>query len=202
MTQEPLPPLSLPEVLEIVERRRRRRARVRSVGGPVLAVGAAGMAGLIVVTLQSGAARVEPAAQPPAAAPTSVSAGPPAQPSTAPPAEPPPFAPGYLDPDFLTELADTLFTGGPEDQADLDAAYRLATAWGIEPSPAAKAVVVKAELSGTAIDPTDPRGADELISRFEEAGYTDQDAAELAAAWGTDTRTAEIIGALVIEGSG
>ena len=81
-------------------------------------------------------------------------------------------------------------------------ATEVAEAWGVPFFPDAKAVVVKADLTGTEIDPTDPSGDDELISRFEEAGYTDQDAAALADAWGTSPHTAKVLGALVLAAEG
>lgn len=37
------------------------------------------------------------------------------------------------------------------------------------------------------------------MSRFEEAGYADDYASEHAEAWNTDSRTAKIVGALVID---
>lgn len=184
-------PLPLQDVLEIVERRRRRRARVQTAAGSALAVAGAGVAGLIVVVLQSGPADLVPAAAPVPTLPTvaALSAG------------PPPFDPGYLQPDYLGQLADSLFASASEAQAQrsVDDAATMAAAWDIELYPASKAVLAKAALTGTAVDPADPTGDDELVSRFEEAGYTDADAAELAAAWGTDTRTAKIVGALVAE---
>jgi hypothetical protein len=60
-------------------------------------------------------------------------------------------------------------------------------------------VAAKAGLTGADIDPRDPDGDEELVSRFEQAGYSDEYADQLAEAWATDSRTAKIIGALVIE---
>ncbi len=192
-------PLPLSEVLEIVERRRRQRARTGAIAGSALAVGAAGMAGLIVVGLQAGPSGVTPAAPPPA--PALVTATPTTAPTTAPvpAALPPPFD-SYRDPDFLANLADA-YPQFPEPDQDriLGDAAELAEVWGLEHYPAAKAVAVKAEGTGTGIDPGDPRNADELVGRFERAGYTERDADELARAWATDPRTAKIVGALVLE---
>jgi hypothetical protein len=114
---------------------------------------------------------------------------------------PPPFDPGYLEPGYVERLADSILTGGsdPEHNRRVDDALALADAWGLQSYPAAKAVAAKAGLTGTDIDPRDPDGDEELVSRFEEAGYTDEYADQLAAAWATDRRTAKIIGALVID---
>ena len=59
--------------------------------------------------------------------------------------------------------------------------------------------MAKAGLTGTVIDPADPLGDDRLVRQFTDAGYTVDDAAELAAAWGTDVRTAQVFGALLIQ---
>ena len=190
-------PLPLDDVLRIVERRRRRRARVRDAAGPALSVAAVGVAGLVVVALQSGSAEeaLTPAAPPISALPT---AG--ATPTTG--DGPPSFAPGYLEPGFLPALADFLFSAA-EDEDDVDRrssdAEELSRAWGLELNPAAKAVVAKAELTGVPVDPADRSGDDALVDRFAEAGFTDADADELAAAWRTDERTARVVGGLLVE---
>lgn len=199
---DPQRPLPLSAVLDIVERRRRRRSRVQAVAGSALGVAAAGIAGVIVVTLRPDPAEVpSAAARPPATSSASAAAPPghlPAGPSRA---APPPFDPAYLEPGYVERLADSILTGGsdPEHVRRVEDAYALADAWGLEVYPAAKAVAAKAGLTGTDIDPRDPDGDEELVSRFEEAGYTDEYADQLAEAWATDSRTAKIIGALVIE---
>lgn len=183
---DPQRPLPLSAVLEIVERRRRRRSKAQTLAGSALGVAAAGIAGLIVVTLRS-----EPAVPVAGPRPPAVSSA----------AAPPPFDPAYLSGDYLTGLADSILTGGtdPQHVRQVHDAYALSEAWGLELYPAAKAVAAKAALTGTVIDPRNPEGDDELVSRFEEAGYTDDYAADLAEAWMTDSRTAKIVGALVID---
>jgi hypothetical protein len=194
-------PLPLQDVFDIVERRRRRRSKVRAVVGPTAAVGAAGLTGLIVLVLQIGPERSEPAAQPggpPAALASSLA---PSPPQAALPPKPEPFDPADLDRDFLAEVADGV-TSFPED-ADRaligEQATAIEQAWGLEFYPQAKAVAVKALRTGTPLVVDDPSGAEALVNGFERAGYTEQDAAELAAAWGTDERTAKIVGILVAE---
>jgi hypothetical protein len=217
MTEPPRPPrrdqpLGLGEVYDIVERRRRRRTRNRAVVAPATAVGAVGLAGLLVVAIQAGGTPgAAPAAPPggPSAAlataptpPTSLSPPVPtvAPAPTAPATTAPPFDPAWLDADYLPSLADSVF-GRPAAEQDrlLGEATVLAHAWGVSLYPTAKAVVAKADGLGTPLNATDPHGADKLISRFEGAGYTEEYAAELARAWNTDPRSAEIVGALVIE---
>lgn len=187
-------PLPLQDVLEIVERRRRRRVAVRSVAGSALAVAGVGAVGLVVAVLQSGASAPSPAGP----APSLSSPG--RLPVSA--APPPPFDPAVLRSDYLTGLAGQLFAVGPEAQAQkrLNDAGVMAVAWDIGLYPESKAVIAKADLARIAIDPADPNGDDELVGRFESAGYTDADAAELAAAWGTDVRTAKVFGGLIVEG--
>lgn len=197
---DPHRPLPLHDVLDIVERRRRRRARAASVGGMAAAVGAAGAAGLIVVVLQDGPAPVTSAAPPSALVPADPTIPP--APSGQPPSTarstsvPDAFDP-YARPDYVTELGHTGARSGAAERAT-----EMAEAWGVPYFPDAKAVIAKADLTGTAIDPADPAGDDELISRFEEAGYTDQDAEDLAEAWGTSPHTAKVLGALVLEAEG
>jgi hypothetical protein len=205
---DPRRPLPLPDVYAIVESRRRRRAKVRAIATPAAAVGAAGVAALVVVAIQTGAGTpAAPAASPPAALATS-----PTMPATTPattlpeptPAAPttaaPPFDAGWLHADFLPGLAGSVFNRPDAEQAQLlDQADTLARAWGVPMYPAAKAVVAKADTTGTRIDPTDRRGADKLINRFQAAGYSEDYAKQLARAWNTDPRTAEIVGALVID---
>lgn len=193
-------PLPLDDVLRIVERRRRRRARVRDAAGPVLSVAAVGVAGLVVVVLQSGPAED---ARTPAAPPISV------LPTDAPPADgsppgdgSPSFDPAYLEPGFLPALADFLFSGSADDdEADrrLSDAEELSRAWGLDLYPAAKAVVAKAALTGVSVDPADRSGDDVLVDGFAAAGFTDADAEELATAWRTDERTARVVGGLLVE---
>lgn len=201
-------PLPLDDVLRIVERRRRRRARVRDAAGPALSVAAVGVAGLVVVALQSGSAEeaVTPAA-PISALPTAGALSTPAQPTDAPPTAgpgdgPPSFDPGYLEPGFLPALADFLFSASADD-ADADRRFsdaeELSRAWGLDLYPAAKAVVAKAALTRVSIDPGDRSGDDALVEGFAAAGFTDADADELAAAWETDERTARVVGGLLVE---
>lgn len=193
---DPVDPLSLPDVLQIVERRRRRRARARAVGAPAAGVAAAGIAGVIVVVLQTGAGPANaPAPHVPVLAPPSATA-PPA--STAPPRISPPLD-GYADPDYLVGMADSLFEEPSEEDVGRLAgdAAALSAAWGVEPFPAAKAIVMKARSTGLQIDPRDPLGDDQLVDRFAALGFTEEDAAQLAAVWGTDTRTAEVMGAII-----
>jgi hypothetical protein len=202
---DPRRPLPLPDVYAIVEHRRRQRARRRAIVAPAAAVGAAGVAALVVVVIQAGGTPPAPAAAPPAALATS-----PTAPTTAPTTVPttpaaarataPPFDRSWLDPDLLPGLANSLFDRPDAEQTRLlDEAGTLASTWGVPMYPAAKAVVAKADALGTRIDPTDRNGADKLINRFEAAGYTEDYAVELARAWDTDPRSAEIVGALVIE---
>lgn len=196
-------PLPLDDVLRIVERRRRRRARVRDAAGPALSVAAVGVAGLVVVVLQSGQAEeaVTPAA-PISALPTAGALSTPAPPTAGPGDGPPSFDPGYLEPGFLPALADFLVSGtGDEDEIDrrFSDAEELSRAWGLDLHPAAKAVVAKAELTGVSIDPADRSGDDALVEGFAAAGFTDADAEELAAAWRTDERTARVVGGLLVE---
>ena len=204
---DPQQPLPLSAVLDIVERRRRRRSRVQTVAGSALGVAAAGIAGVIVVTLRpdpadvpSAASRPPVTSSAPAAAPPAAAA-PPDRIPTDPSMAPPPFDPAYLEPGFVEGLADSILTGGtnPDHVRQVDDAIALADAWGLELYPAAKAVAAKAALTRTDIDPHDPDGDDALVRRFEEAGYTDEYAEQLAEAWMTDNRTAKIIGALVID---
>jgi hypothetical protein len=103
----------------------------------------------------------------------------------------------YARPDYVTELGHTGARSGVGGRAT-----EMADAWGVPYFPDAKAVIVKADLTGTEIDPADPAGDDELVSRFEAAGYTDQDAQALADAWGTSPHTAMVLGALVLEAEG
>jgi hypothetical protein len=190
--QQPLP---LSDVLDIVERRRQRRARARSVAGSTFGVAAAGIAGLIVVTLQSDRDAVPAGPRPPAA---SAVATPTPDPPTS--SAPPPLDPVYLTPGYLTSVADSVVTGtGHQHARQIADAQALADAWGLALYPDAKAVVGKADVVGDDIDPRDPRGDEELVSRFEQAGLTDDDAAELARAWTVDDRTAKIFAALLIE---
>jgi hypothetical protein len=199
-------PLPLQDVFDIVERRRRQRARVRAVAGPAAAVGAAGMAGVIVLVLQAGPDGADPAAAPPAGPPSALvsPAAPATEPSTARPAAPPtprPFDPADLDRGFLSEVAAGV--AGLPDDADRarigEQATAIEQAWGLEFYPEAKAVAMKALRTGTPLAVDDPSGADALVDGFERAGYTERDAAELAAAWGTDERAAKIIGILVAQ---
>jgi hypothetical protein len=194
-------PLPLPEVFAIVERHRRRRARVKAVAAPVVAVGAAGLAGVVVVALQTGGAEVEPAAAPPPPASLVTAQPEPTGIDPARPADPPPFAPDELRPEFLGEVADSFLELPTEEQRSRVGRQALAIeeAWGLEFHPEAKAVAVKAELTGTPLVVSADSGAQALVNGFERAGYTDEDAAELAAAWGTDERAARIIGVLVAE---
>ena len=198
---DPRRPLPLQDVYAIVESRRRRRARVRAIATPAAAVGAAGVAALVVVAIQAGGgAPATPAAAPPAALATSPTTPPrPTTPAT-PATTAPPFDEGWLHEGYLPGLANSVFDRPDAEQAQLLAeADTLAGAWGVPLYPAAKAVVAKADTLGTRIDPADRHGADKLISRFEAAGYTEDYAKQLARAWNTDPRTAEIVGSLVIE---
>lgn len=194
-------PLPLRDVLDIVERRRRRRARATAVGGTALAVGAAGVAGAIVVALQNGPGPVTSAAPPSSVLVTADPTIPPAPtgqpPATARSAPVPDAFDPYARPDYVTGLG---YTGAQSGAADR--ATEMAEAWGVPYFPDAKAVIAKADLTGTAIDPSDPAGDDELISRFAEAGYTDEDAQALAEVWGTSPHTARVLGALVLEAEG
>ncbi|MCO1656213.1 hypothetical protein [Pseudonocardia humida] len=193
-------PLPLHDVFDIVERRRRQRARVRAVAGPAAAVGAAGMAGVIVLALQTAPDQVDPAATPPGPSAALISSTPPAvQPAQ--PASPPPFDPDDLRPGYLSEVASGV--SGLAEDADRarigEQATAIERAWGLEFYPEAKAVAMKALTTGTPLVVDDPSGADALVNGFERAGYTEQDAAELAAAWGTDERTAKIVGVLLAQ---
>jgi hypothetical protein len=151
---------------------------------------------MVVVVLQPGPATVTPAAPPsaPTLAPvtTTVPAGPTAGTG-------PPLDPAFLEPSYLDQVASSIALL-PQDEAGRvgEEATQLEAAWGLEFYPAAKAVVIKADLLGIEIDPTDPTGDDALVSRFEAAGYTDADAAALADAWSTDTHTAKVMGALLV----
>jgi hypothetical protein len=201
---DPRRPLPLQDVYAIVEHRRRQRARRRAIVAPAAAVGAAGVAALVVVVIQSGGNPPTPAAAPPATLTTSPTTAPAPITTDPPPAAPrttaPPFDESWLSADYLPGLANSLFEQPDTEQTRLlDEASTLASTWGVPMYPAAKAVVVKADAVGTRIDPTDRKGADKLINRFEAAGYTEDYAVELAKAWDTDPRTAEIVGALVIE---
>jgi hypothetical protein len=206
---DPNRPLPLQDVYAIVERRRRQRARNRAIVAPAAAVGAAGLAGLLVVAIQTGATPAAPAAAPPSLSsspspsPSAALAAPPTgAPATTPPVSrtAPPFDPDWLRPDLLPGLASALFDRPDAEQAQLlsDAAD-LSAAWEVPFYPTAKAVVTKADLMGATVSSADPRGADKLISRYRAAGYTDEYAAELAAAWDTDPRSAEIVGGLVVQ---
>ncbi len=199
---DPQRALPLSDVLDIVERRRRRRSRVQAVAGSALGVVAAGIAGVIVVTLRPEPAEVPSAVSRPPATSSASAAAPPGRMTAGPSrAAPPPFDPAYLEPGYVEGLADSILTGGsnPEHVRRVEDAYALADAWGLEVYPAAKAVAAKAGLTGADIDPRDPEGDEELVRRFEQAGYTDEYADQLAEAWSTDSRTAKIVGALVIE---
>jgi hypothetical protein len=196
---DPGRPLPLQDVYAIVEQRRRQRARRRAVIAPAAAVGAAGVAALVVVVIQAGGGPLTPAAGHPVPLATSpVTTAPSATTPAAPRTTAPPFDEGWLDPAFLPDLAGSVF-----DRTDstrlLDEASTLSAAWGVPMYPTAKAVVAKADALGVRIDPTDRNGAQKLINRFEAAGYTEEYAQELARAWDTDPRSAEIVGALVIE---
>jgi hypothetical protein len=192
-------PLPLQDVLGIVERRRRRRARVRSVAAPVLSVAAVGVAGLVVVALQSGpdegrTAPVVPAAPGISALPT---------PPTAPDArtEPAPVLDPYLRPDFLPALADLRYYDADDpdavDRAATDA-EQLSRAWELELYPAARAVLAQAAVAGVPIDLTDPQGDEAMAARFAAAGFTDADADRLARSWETNRRTAQIMGGVLV----
>jgi hypothetical protein len=101
--------------------------------------------------------------------------------------------------ELCSVVDDITIVAGLDEAQLLDQADTLARAWGVPMYPAAKAVVAKADTTGTRIDPTDRRGADKLINRFQAAGYSEDYAKQLARAWNTDPRTAEIVGALVID---
>jgi hypothetical protein len=191
-------PLPLQDVFDIVERRRRQRARVRAVAGPAATVAAAGMAGVLVLVLQAAPDQTAPAAGPPA--PPAALAVPSTGPTTT-AAAAPPFDPRDLRPDFLPDLADGIFDFPSEDDRARISEQTTAIegAWDLPFYPEAKAIAVKAQQTGTPLIVDSPRGADVLVSGFERAGYTDADAAELAAAWGTDERTAKIVGVLVAQ---
>jgi hypothetical protein len=191
---DPQRPLPLSDVLDIVERRRRRRARAQTAAGSTLGIAAAGIASLIVVTLQNDRDAVPASPRPPA-----VSLATPTNPSSS--AAPPPLHPSYLAPDYLTATAEWVVTGtgGRHDRQVADA-YALADAWGLELYPDAKAIVAKADIDTSIdIDPRDPDGDEKMVSRFEQAGYTDEDAAQLAQIWNTDSRTAKIFAAFLID---
>ncbi len=189
-------PLPLEEVLGIVERRRRRRARTRAVAAPALSVAAVAAAGLVVAALQAGSGA--PPALTPAAAPPgpAVSARPgPTSTSAAPTGSAPPIDPVWLSPDFLPSTAAYV-----DDDAQLAAdADELARTWGIADDAGAATIVAKADWNAVPIDPADPGGDDDLADRFARAGYTAATAADLARAWGTDVRTAEVLGGLLVE---
>lgn len=192
---DPQRPLPLSDVLDIVERRRRRRARAQTAAGSTLGIAAAGIAGLIVVTLQSDRDAVPASPRPPAVSPLATPT-----PDSSSNSAPPPLDPVFLDPDYLTSAADSIVTDASRRPGhEVADAYALADAWDLELYPGAKAVVAKADAVGDDIDPRDPQGDEKLVSRFEQAGYTDDDAAELAQVWNTDSRTAKIFAALLIE---
>jgi hypothetical protein len=192
---DPQRPLPLSDVLDIVERRRRRRVRAQRAAGSTLGIAAAGIAGLIVVTLQSDRDAVPAAQHPPAASATATPTPDPPAPSA-----PPPLDPVYGTPDYLTSVADSVVTGsGSRHDRQLVDADALADAWGVDLYPDAKAIVGKADVVGFDIDPRDPDGDEELVSRFERAGLTDEDAAELAQTWTVDPRTARLFAALLLD---
>jgi hypothetical protein len=199
---DPGRPLPLADVYAIVEQRRRQRARRRAIVAPAAAVGAAGVAALVVVVIQTGGGPVAPAGAPTvplATSPTTTSATTAPRPTpVAPRTTAPPFDEGWLDPDLLPGLAASLFDRKDSTRL-LDEAGTLSSAWGVPMYPTAKAVVAKADALDVRIDPTDRNGAQKLINRFEAAGYTEEYAEELAEAWDTDLRSAEVVGALVIE---
>lgn len=187
-------PLPLEDVLGIVERRRRRRARVQATVGPVLSVAAVGVAGLVVVAVQAGPGREEPAPLTPAAPGI----------STLPEVAPgPALEPAYLTADFLPGLV-TLLDYDAEDEDDVARVYadatELARVWELEPYPGAKAVLAKAAVGGVPVDPADPQGDEAMADRFTGAGFTEADAEELARAWETDPRTARIVGGVLVAG--
>jgi hypothetical protein len=196
---DPQRALPLSDVLDIVERRKRRRARVQTAAGSTLGIAAAGIAGLIVVTLQSDRDAVPAGPRPSAASSVSTPTPSPLRSGAR------PLDPVYLTPGYLTSVADSLVTGpgvtvsGRRQDRVIADAYALADAWGLDLYPDAKAIVAKAEVTGVDIDPRDPEGDEKMVSRFERAGLTDADAAELAQAWTTDDRTAKIFAALLIE---
>jgi hypothetical protein len=191
---DPQRALPLSDVLDIVERRKRRRARVQTAAGSTLGIAAAGIAGLIVVTLQSDRDAVPAGPRPSAASSVSTPTPSPLSSGAR------PLDPVYLTPGYLTSVADSVVRGtGDRRERQLADASALADAWDLELYPGAKAVVAKADVTGVDIDPRDPEGDEKLVSRFERAGLTDADAAELAQAWTTDDRTAKIFAALLIE---
>jgi hypothetical protein len=192
---DPQRPLPLSDVLDIVERRRRRRVRAQRAAGSTLGIAAAGIAGLIVVTLQSDRDALPAAQRPPAASAMATPTPDPPAPSA-----PPPLDPVYGTPDYLTSVADSVVTGtGSRHDRQLVDADALADAWGLDLYPDAKAIVGKADVVGFDIDPRDPDGDEELVSRFERAGLTDEDAAELAQTWTVDPRTARLFAALLLD---
>ncbi|MGF7473700.1 hypothetical protein WFJ45_23400, partial [Salmonella enterica subsp. enterica serovar Minnesota] len=68
-----------------------------------------------------------------------------------------------------------------------------------EPSPSEPASDPAPTESATESSPADPTGDDQLVGRFEAAGYTEQDAQALAEVWGTSAHTAKVLGALVLD---
>jgi hypothetical protein len=191
---DPQRALPLSDVLDIVERRKRRRARVQTAAGSTLGIAAAGIAGLIVVTLQSDRDAVPAGPRPSAASSVSTPTPSPLRSGER------PLDPVYLTPGYLTSVADSVVTAtGSRRERQLADAYALADAWDLDLYPDAKAIVAKAEVTGVDIDPRDPEGDEKMVSRFERAGLTDAEAAELAQAWTTDDRTAKIFAALLIE---
>jgi hypothetical protein len=192
---DPQRALPLSDVLDIVERRGRRRARAQTAAGSTLGIAAAGIASLIVVTLQNDRDAVPAAPRPPAASAMATPTPDPPAPSA-----PPPLDPVYGTPDYLTSVADSVVTGtGRRHDRQLVDADALADAWGLDLYPDAKAIVGKADVVGFDIDPRDPDGDEELVSRFERAGLTDEDAAELAQTWTVDPRTARLFAALLLD---
>lgn len=186
----------LPDVLALVERRRRARARLRAAGAYALGVGAAGLASAIVLVVRPDH-RPDDLAPPPLPA-----AAAPAAPSTAPApwlGSTPDDPTRGVDPLELTILADSLATFEDPERRVLQAEARLlAEVWGVPGDPEARAIVAKALYTGTPIDPGDPNGALDLLDRFAEAGYTEQDAAELADLWSTDPYSAGVLGGLLL----
>lgn len=188
----PRPP-SLDDVMGIVERRRHRRARIRKAAAPALSAAAVvGVAGFVVAAVQAGS-DVSPAAPGVSALPA---------PSATPtPTDPPPSVdPGYLVPNYLGGLLSSLTAadGETEHSRRYDDAVEMERSWDVPAWPAAKVVLAKAEVTGVEVDPTDPGGDDVLVERFAAAGYSAADAAELAEAWETDPRTAQVVGGLLM----
>ncbi len=187
----------LPDVLALVERRGRARARLRAARAYALGVGVAGLASAIVLVVRPDHRPDGPAAPSPLPA-----AAAPAAPSTAPapwvgstPGDPT----RGVDPLAPTILADSLAAFEDPERRVLRAEARLlAQVWGVPGDPEARAIVAKALHSGTPIDPADPDGALDLLDRFAEAGYTEQDAAELADLWSTDPYSASVLGGLLL----